>query len=212
MFALFALLVVGATAAPQVPLYQYPVYPQYQYYGYQPQLRYIPSPVYPSYYYPGAVSPVQAQTRGIFGLPDFTLPGFQSATAGFQTLGSDKTMVLQGNVEFKQNPLTGSDSQYTIYLVDGGNVDVAGTEFNIYVYDTACSSSVTASTVTGASTAKQLTSITAPSLLVNGFYAKGTTSTYNVDGTDGKTTIKGKYIYILNKNKDTINGCTGAIA
>ena len=27
-----------------------------------------------------------------------------------------------------------------------------------------------------------------------------------------KKTIKGKYIYVLNKNKDTINGCTGAIA
>ena len=70
--------------------------------------------MYPNYYYPGAVSPVQAQTRGIFGLPDnINILGFQSATAGFSTQGSDKTMVLQGNVEFKQNPFS-SDSQYTV--------------------------------------------------------------------------------------------------
>jgi len=209
MFALFALLVVGATAAPQVPLYQYPVYPQYQYYGYQPQLRYIPSPVYPSYYYPGAVSAVQAQTRGLFGLPDFTIPGFQSATAGFQTIGSGSKMVLQGNVEFKQNPLTGSSSQYTVYLVDGGDVKVAGTEFQIYLSTTECTSSTTATTV---KTGTQLTTITAPSLLVNGFYAKGTSSKFNVDGTDGKTKLDGAYyLYILNSAGDTINGCTGRI-
>ena len=44
--ALFALLVVGATAAPQYlqyPGYQYPLYPQYQhqYFVPQPQLRYV---------------------------------------------------------------------------------------------------------------------------------------------------------------------------
>jgi hypothetical protein len=216
MFALFALLVVGATAAPQVPLYQYPVYPQYQqqypfqYYAPQPQLRYVPQVGYPSYYYPGAISPVQASTRGLFGLPDFTIPGFKTATAGFNTVGSGSTMVLQGNVEFKQKPLTGSNSRYTVYMVDGGDVKVAGTEFQIYVYTVACTSSVTASTITTSGT--KLTSITGPSILVNGFYAKGETSTYNIEGTDGKTSIKDKYVYIVSKDGNTINGCTGKIS
>jgi len=214
MLALFALLVVGATAAPQYlqyPGYQYPVYPQYQhqYFVPQPQLRYVPQAAYPNYYYPGAISPVQAQTRGLFGLPDITIPGFQTATAGFKTQGSSSTMVLQGNVEFKQNPLTGSNSRYTIYMVDGGDVKVAGTEFQIYVYTVACTSSVTASTVTTSGT--KLTSITGPGLLVNGFYAKGNSDKYNVDGTDGKTSIVDKYVYIVSKDGNTINGCTDKI-
>jgi len=37
-------------------------------------------------------------------------------------------------------------------MVDGGDVKVAGTEFQIYVYTVACTSSVTASTVTTSGT------------------------------------------------------------
>jgi hypothetical protein len=72
--------------------------------------RYIPAQ-YPLSYYPGAVSPVQAQTRGIFGL-DIPISGFQSSTAGFVTDGS--TQVIQGNAEFKQNIFTGNDSDYIV--------------------------------------------------------------------------------------------------
>jgi hypothetical protein len=95
-------------------------------------------------------------------------------------------------------------------MVDGGDVKVAGTEFQIYVYTVACTSSVTASTITTSGT--KLTSITGPSILVNGFYAKGETSTYNIEGTDGKTSIKDKYVYIVSKDGNTINGCTGKIS
>ncbi len=37
-------------------------------------------------------------------------------------------------------------------MVDGGDVKVAGTEFQIYVYTAECTSSVTASTVTTSGT------------------------------------------------------------
>ena len=74
-------------------------------------MSYYPGAVSPLQYPQAAVAPVQAQTRGIFGL-DFPISGFQSVTAGFVSSGS--TQVIQGNAEFKQNIFTGDNSDYIV--------------------------------------------------------------------------------------------------
>jgi len=216
MLALLALFVVGATAAPQVPLYQYPVYPQYyapqsQYYVQpQPQYRYVPA-AYPNYYYPGAVSPVQASTRGIFGLPDgLGLPGFLQANAGFVTSGT--VQIMQGRAEFKQNFLTGNGASYEVYMRDStnGNLKVSGNKYFVYVHTSCPSAAADITTMTG-TTGALLAEVTAPSFLVNGFYAKGTTDTFNVDGSNSKTMLRGRYVVVLDSTKATTVGCTGAL-
>jgi len=202
MLKLLTLLIAGAAAAPQYAPYGYPLayQPAYQY-GYYPQYRYLPVH-YPIY--PGAVTPdVTAQTRGLFGLE---IAGFQSNSANFVTSGS--TQVMQGNVKFEQNIFTGSSSAYNIWLQQpsDNSITLAGNKYNIYV------STAAAGCTYASGTATLLASVTAPSVLVNGFYAKGTSSTFNLDGTDSKTDITGRYIIVLKDGSTSVIGCTGALS
>jgi len=213
MFALLALFIGVVAGAPQVPQYQYPVYPQVypqyqQFYYPQQQLRYIPQ--YPQAVYPvqpfQAVHPVEAaqQSRGIFGL-DIPIVGFQSKQAGFVTDGT--VQVIQGNVEFKQNFFTGTSSDYIVYMKEAGDLKMSGNAYSIYISDD-CTT-----TAASPSNAIKITDITAPSFMVNGFYAKGTSGDYNVDGTDGKTSVNGKHIVIVSTDATTtVLGCTAALS
>jgi len=209
-FALLALFVAGAAAAPQVPLYQYAGYPiQYPQYAaqyhqqlyypqVQQQLRYIPQ--YPLSYYPGGVSPLQAQTRSNqFGI-DFA--GFESRNADFVTDGA--TQVMMGNAEFRQNIFTGSSMDYTIFMDNdmANTLTLANKKFSIYI-----SSDCTAAA------GNKMTDITAPFFLINGFYAKGRTDGFNKDGSDGKMTIAGMKVVVTDAADSTmVRGCTAVLA
>merc|ERR1711863_101540 len=201
MLKLLTLLIAGAAAAPQYGYpYGYPIGYQPAY-GYYPQYRYLPVH-YPIY--PGAVTPdVTAQTRGLFGLE---IAGFQSNSANFVTSGS--TQVMQGNVKIEQNIFTGSSSAYNIWLQQpsDNSITLSGNTYNIYV------STAAAGCTYATGTATLLASVTAPSILVNGFYAKGTSSTFNLDGSDSKTDVTGRYIIVLKDGSTTVIGCTGALS
>merc|ERR1711923_567052 len=183
MLKLLTLLIAGAAAAPQYGYpYGYPIGYQPAY-GYYPQYRYLPVH-YPIY--PGAVTPdVTAQTRGLFGLE---IAGFQSNSANFVT--------------------SGSSSSYNIWLQQpsDNSITLAGNTYNIYV------STAAAGCTYATGTATLLASVTAPSILVNGFYAKGTSSTFNLDGSDSKTDVTGRYIIVLKDGSTTVIGCTGALS
>ena len=51
--------------------------------------------------------------------------------------------------------------------------------------------------------------VTSPILMVNGFYVKGQTSTYNVDGTNSKTSVKGMFVLVTDA-AGAIIGCSKA--
>ena len=59
---------------------------------------------------------------------------------------------------------------------------------------------------------QKVTDIDAPGILINGFYTKGTiSSTYNIDGSNGRTTLRGRFVVVANSS-GTVVGCTGALA
>merc|ERR1712071_354966 len=173
MFPVVLLSLIGAcSAAPQFG-YGYPgAYQQYPVY-----------PVYPRYggaypVYPIYPAETAASSRGIF-----TLPSFQTATSG--------------TVEFQQNPFTGDNSIYKIYL----NGPTAGTKYSIGLAAT-CDSSA-AVTALG-------NDVTAPAFLVNGFYVKGTSTTFNVDGNGTPATAKGQFLIVKETSSGAVVGCTDA--
>ena len=51
--------------------------------------------------------------------------------------------------------------------------------------------------------------VTSPIAMVNGFYVKGKTNMYNVDGTNGKTMVRGMYVLVAD-SAGAIIGCTMA--
>lgn len=196
MLAVLALLVVGATAAPQIPLYNYnyPVYSpayQYQYYMPQTQFRYVPA----YNYYPKQVADAKLDTEVKASTRLINLPGFNMKTVGFDaTLGQK----MFGSAEFRQNIFTGSDSEYTIWMRDStdGTLKLAGNTYQ---------ATISATCATGGT---KLTDITAPPFLINGFYLKGRTDAFNLDGANGKTSLTGMRVVILNTAGTTIVGCT----
>ena len=195
MLAVLALLVVGATAAPQIPLYHYPVYPQYQFYMPQTPFRYVPQ-----YYYPQQVADAKVDTEVKASTRLINLPGFNMKTAGFD---ATQNMKLFGYAEFKQNIFTGSDAEYTIWMRDSadGMLKLAGNTYKVQI-NAACA-------VAGG---MQLTDITAPPFLLNGFYLKGRSDAFNIDGANAKTSIVGKRVVVLDSAGTSIVGCTDKFA
>jgi len=189
--------------SPQVyvpSVYGYPLAYQPSYYGYYPQthFRYVPAVVSGTEGPDGRLSTGVTTYRGLFGLQ---LPGFQSNSATFVTSGTDQVML--GNALIEQNIFTGSSSSYTIYLDDptDNSFSLAGNTWDIYI-------STDCTTANGA----LLASVAAPPILINGFYAKGTTSNWNVDGTDGKTDVTGRFVVVVQNGATTVRGCTGAFS
>jgi len=180
---------------PSVYGYPYGYHPAY--YGYYPQtqFRYVPTTVADP---EGRLNTGVTTYRGLFGLQ---LPGFQSNGATFVTSGTDQVML--GNALVEQNIFTGSSASYTIYLDDpsDNSFTLAGKTWDIYI-------STDCTTANGA----LLASVAAPGLLINGFYAKGTTSNWNIDGTDGKTSVTGRFVVVIENGSTTVRGCTGAFS
>merc|ERR1719341_2829172 len=178
MFPLVLLSLIGAcTAAPQ--------------YGYGYPAAYHQYPVYPIY-----PAETAASSRGIF-----TLPSFQTATGtlktGMAVTSQTATTTTSGTVEFQQNPFTGDNSIYKIYL----NGPTAGTKYSIGLAAT-CDSTATVTALGN--------DVTAPAFLVNGFYVKGTSTTFNVDGNGTPATAKGQFLIVKETSSGTVVGCTDA--
>jgi len=191
MLKLLTLLIAGAAAAPQYAPYGYPLayQPAYQY-GYYPQYRYV------------TPQDLELQSRGIFDafLP-FSPFRIQSNKASFTTSGTYQK--IQGEAKFDQNLFTGSNAKYDIWMKDpsDNSFHLKGNKYHIYV-------STDCTTASGT----LMTTVTAPQLMINGFYAKGTTSKWNIDGADGKTDITGKYVVVIKDGSSNVYGCTNKLA
>jgi len=183
--SLVVLLVAASSALPQY--YPYPgVYPGY----YQ---SFYPMQVYPGYpaVYPGAADP--AATRNLF-----TLSSFQTGQGTLATNTAFPNLVLTGTVLFQQNPIGGTTTEYQVYL-NGPNI--ANRKYQLALA-TAC---------TGTGQVLVGSAITSPLLLINGFYIFGTTNTFNIDATNGATSVLGKRLLVLDQTTaqpGTIVGCT----
>ena len=55
---------------------------------------------------------------------------------------------------------------------------------------------------------QSLAKVVAPSFMPNGFYITGTSETFNVDGTNGRTELNTKYVIIKNAETGYIIGST----
>merc|ERR1712061_37314 len=97
------------------------------------------------------------------------------------SLAKSGTLTVEGTVEFHQNPATGSNSKYKIYL---NGADMANKKYTIGV-----NSDCTAAGTT-------LTEVTAPFFLINGFWVTGISDTMNINGADSKTIVKGMMLTV----------------
>ncbi|XP_023325524.1 uncharacterized protein LOC111699161 [Eurytemora carolleeae] len=195
MLALLALVAV-ASAAPQFfSGYQYPVYP-YQYPLYQYPVQY---PAYPQARYPGAPTTGSVDTRGLF-----TFSGFQTARANLVATTTAPVYTVTGNVVFNQDPITsldGSASTYEAYLTGAGAK--ANEKYQLGVATSCAAVPVNLGT-----------QITSPLFLINGFYVRGTSTVFNVDGTNAKTSVKGQYLVVTNEAATgvrTVVGCSNIL-
>jgi len=187
MLAVFASLLAVAAAAPQYPLYYQPyVYPH----------QYMQYPLYRSGYFPIASVPADdtqlvASTRGIFGI------GSSQEEKGTLSLSTANSYTVEGTVNFYQNIFTGSNSKFKAYLK---GTDMQGKEYTVGLADS-CTGTVTT-----------LATVKAPAFLINGFYyGPQTVSSFNIDGTDGKTDLTGKY-FVVKDSTSTVVGCSTALA
>jgi len=192
MLKLLTLLIAGAAAAPQYGYpYGYPI-------GYQPAYGY-----YPQYRF-ATPDNLALQSRGIFDawLP-FSPFSIESVKASFTTSGTNQK--IQGEATFEQNLFTGNNAKYTIWMKDSsdGSVKLAGKKYHIYV-------STDCTTASGT----LMTTVTAPNFMINGFYAKGTTTKWNLNGADGKTKLAKNtyYVVVIQDGSTTVYGCTNALA
>jgi len=147
---------------------------------------------YPTY--PQVVgSPVQ---RGI------TFGNFMQINGEFKKLDGTGNGVglpnsdVTGNFNIQQNGIfdlfSDNDAKFSIYL-NGGSTSLNGKNIMVHIADgTTCP--LAAATV---SDTTQVASGTAPPFTINGFYLKGKTNNHNIDGSNGKTTLKGATKWLI---------------
>merc|ERR1712117_248989 len=201
MFVFLSLLST-ALAAPQL---------HYGMYGYG----------YPSGYYPGFTSVYQPASHGypvagypvahydprILGYPtypqvvgspvqrDLTFGNFMQINGEFKAQ-DDSTLTrpvstVTGNFNIQQNGIfdlfSDNDAKFSIYL--NGPSSLNGKNIMVHIGTGATCANAFDSSASPAVT--QVASGTAPPFTINGFYLKGKTNNHNIDGSNGKTTLKG---------------------
>lgn len=157
--------------------------------------------MYPGYqnvprYYPAYPTDV-ASSRNIFTLSTFQTSAGTLTSTATSTTAVPAVLAVTGNVEFQQNPFTGDNAAYNIYL-NGANM--AGKSYQLQL----------ATDCAGTAAQDLGTKITAPIILVNGFYIKGTSTAFNIDGNGTPVSIRGMRLLV----KDSLNaivGCTDAV-
>merc|ERR1712203_873669 len=116
------------------------------------------------------------------------------SVAGTLAKDSASSLTVAGTVEFHQNPATGSNSKYKIYL---NGADMTNKK---------CTPAIASTCATGGTT---LSEVTAPFFLLNGFWVTGISDTMNVDGSDSKTSVKGMFLTVVDSSGSLI-GCSKA--
>jgi len=236
MFRLLA-LVATTLAAPQypygVPSYYYPpqpgypiglkmLYPTVQNTWNNPmrmiypdgrvqvQATYNPELLYPSGLYPLAQAQVEPQAPNTRGLVKFgelmeINSKFVAQTADTTAAGTttDKQVIV-GTVNVQQNLVTdflnGNEAQYKIYVRTSRDLDLTGKNIMLGFKD---------SCTTAASGTEVFATVNAPPQ-INGFYIAGRTTGYNINGENGKATLKNMFMQILDATGTDIIGCTEA--
>jgi len=166
----------------------------------------------PRFYY-GSL-PFGQHLSGTFDITSTTracgrTPPTAVSTDGTGTLAA---CTVQGKVEFRQSFLTGHNADYTVWLHGAGIQGATG----YYVgFSTDCT--LTGSTeFTDAQTLymgyQQLNEkVTSPMFMINGFYIKGRSSVFNIDGTGGRFGIaKENLFFVVTDAAGTFIGCTKA--
>jgi len=176
-------MVSMAMAAPQY----YPIY-NHGYPLYQPSYPIMyPGRVAPGYPYPSAIPAVDSRLL-------ITHSAFMSVAGALEAdTTTTPALAVTGTVEFHQNPATGSNSKYKIYL---NGADMANKKYTIGV-----NADCTAAGTT-------LTDVTAPFFLINGFWVSGISDTMNIDAADSKTSVKGMFVTV--SDSTGVIGCTKA--
>jgi len=181
----------GASLYNQVgaPLYQVQGYPQHGY----PLVQGYPLQTYPSY--PYTTGREVAQTRSL-------LPWSKEAKADIKISGA---YTVSGTVSFFQGGLVSilplgsgsADSNYSIRVKDATNG-----ERYIFALATSCAGAGSITLVT-----KELSVWS----LGQGHSVVGSSSNFNTDGSEGRTTVIGRFLTITD-DAGTIVGCSDAIA
>lgn len=106
---------------------------------------------------------------------------------------------VRGNIQFQQNPLTGQMATYKAYLNGAGIM--ANMKYRLGVGNT------DGSCVIGDFV--QMQEVTAPFLLLNGFYVKGATNLVNIDMMGGLPSVRGRRVMVVGPGlATTVIGCT----
>jgi len=184
---LFLSLLSTALAAPQFysPYYGYPMYGGY------------PS-VYPGAYpgrlvYPvGPQAPVQS-TRGLV-----KVEAFKEINGEFET-STTPVRTVTGTFTFQQNFLTdityGNNAFFKVHITAP---DLTGKNVML-LFGASC---------TDTTTATQFASINGPITIGQGFYVSGGTTGFNIEGNNGKTSLKNMWLQV--SDSTGIIGCSKA--
>merc|ERR1719445_1280370 len=113
------------------------------------------------------------------------------------------TSSVDGSAEFTQSFFTGSNAKYTI-RVRGDDIK-AGDNIEVGLDDD-CEGLTTVALGTGADYMR-LSKVAAPIFMLNGFYIKGTSYSFNVDGTNSRTKLNTMHVVIMDGSGNRI-GCT----
>jgi len=107
-------------------------------------------------------------------------------------------LTVDGAAEFTQSFFTGSNSKYNIW-VRGDNLEGTNIEAGLA---TDCMATPTGYV--------RLAKVVAPIFMLNGFYIKGTSYTFNVDGTNSRTDLNTQFV-VIKDGTGTVIGCTTAL-
>merc|ERR1712241_1646145 len=125
------------------------------------------------------------------GQRGLTFGNFMHINGEFKALATATTVrpvsTVTGNFNIQQNGIfdlfSDNDAKFSIYL--NGPLSLNGKNIMVHIGDgTSCA-------LAAANTLTQVASGTAPPFTINGFYLKGKTNNHNIDGSNGKTTLKG---------------------
>jgi len=147
---------------------------------------------YPTY--PQVVgSPVQ---RGITFGNFMQINGeFKKHEATDVVTGGRPASDVTGNFNIQQNGIfdlfSDNDAKFSIYLNGGSSLNGKNIMVHIGTGNDCDTALMTAGAVT------QVASGTAPPFTINGFYLKGKTNNHNIDGSNGKTTLKGATKWLI---------------
>jgi len=203
----FLTLFSSALAAPQ--------YLPYPYAGYNPGY-YHPYAAYPAYQYQPA-SLLYYPTQQRVGSNDVLTKSLIKFGNFLEINGeflADTTTTpartITGTIQILQNGLldvvTGQDAKFTLYIQS--TTDLNGKELKVQLGTGA--DCTTAAAATGTDAPVDLATATAPPITINGFYITGTTTGYNIDGMNSKTTLKGATKWLMIADTTGVIGCSKA--